>query len=253
LNRNIVQCLQDYGIPLLFSHTVVDMKGRERLNAVVIAQVDEGRNPIAGTEQRLECDTLLLSVGLIPENELSLQAGVLLSPATMGPIVDDSLQTSQPGIFACGNVLHVHDLVDFVSAESLKAGKAAAVRARAVARETLPGPDKSASISWGGRGCIRCDQDKPRMAPILDGVGVRGVVPQKIRIIDNQDAIEPVQLLFRPAAVYENAWVRVLDGTREVFKQKKRIFTPGEMADIWLKPEHLTSLSGADITVAIHT
>jgi len=254
LNRNIVQCLQDYEIPLLFSHTVVDIEGRERLNAVVIAQVDGDRNPIAGTEQRLECDTLLLSVGLIPENELSQQAGVLLSPVTLGPVVDDSLQTSRPGIFACGNVLHVHDLVDFVSAESLKAGKAAANRARNLAADPLPGPE--------GRPFMPCDRSddvpevgeaEPRVAPILDGAGVRGVVPQKLRIIGCQDAPESVQLMFRPAAVYENAWVRVMDGDREVFKQKKRIFTPGEMADLWLKPEHLQSLSGADITVTIET
>jgi len=249
LNRNIVQCLQDYHIPLLFSHTVVNIEGRERLKAVTIAQVDEERYPVAGTEQRLECDTLLLSVGLIPENELSQQANVLLSPVTLGPVVDDSLQTSRPGIFACGNVLHVHDLVDFVSAESLKAGKAAAIRARAVMRD----PNRRSIMPYSRKDSIQYHQAESRMATVLDGSGVRGAVPQKLRIIDNQDVLEPVQLMFRPAAVYENAWVRIMDGDREVLRRKKRIFTPGEMADVWLKPEHLSSLSGADITVVIET
>ena len=254
LNRNIVQCLQDYGIPLLLSHTVVGIEGRNRLSAVVIAQVDENRNPIPGTKQRLECDTLLLSVGLIPENELSQQAGVLLSPVTLGPVVDDSLQTSCPGIYACGNVLHVHDLVDFVSAESLKAGRAAAASARAVASDSLPGPDGCSSMLGCKQGGIQeVDRVAFRVAPVLDGPGVRGVVPQLLRIHDGQNAPESVQLMFRPAAVYENAWVRVMDGDHEVLRQKKRILTPGEMADVWLKPNHLRSLSGADVTVAIET
>ncbi len=226
LNRNIVQCLEDYGIPLLLSHTVVDIEGRERLSAVTIAQVDEDRKPMPGTEQRLECDTLLLSVGLIPENELSQQAQVEISPLTQGPVVDDDLQTSQSGIFACGNVLHVHDLVDFVSMESLKAGKAAANFAQGRAR-TAP------------------------TVPVKDGEGVRGVVPQKLHVPAPGEAAEPVQLMFRPAGVFENATIRVLEGDRELLKQKKRILTPGEMADVWLKPEQLFSLTGQDLTVLI--
>ena len=122
LKRNIVQCLDDFGIPLLLSHTVVDIEGRDRVEAVTIAEVDERLRPIPGTEVRYPCDTLMLSVGLLPENELSREAGVELSPVTRGPVVDQSLQTSIPGVFACGNVLHVHDLVDYVSQEAAAAG-----------------------------------------------------------------------------------------------------------------------------------
>ncbi|MEG0864148.1 MAG: FAD-dependent oxidoreductase [Clostridia bacterium] len=224
LNRNIVQCLQDYDIPLLLSHTVTDIEGRERLSGVTVAQVDENRMPIAGTEKHFDCDTLLLSVGLIPENELSQQANVELSPLTQGALVDDSLQTSQPGIFACGNVLHVHDLVDFVSAESFKAGKAAADYVQGKKREG-------------------------KQVNLIDGNGVRGVVPQRL-LVPNGEA-QPVQVMFRPAAVYENATVRVLDGEREVLKQKKRILTPGEMAELTLGPEQVKALSGENVTVCI--
>ena len=123
LKRNIVQCLEDFDIPLYLSTTVVDIHGRERLEAVTLAQVDGSRRPIPGTERRIPCDTLLLSVGLLPENELSREAGVQMDSVTGGPVVSDDLSTSLPGVFACGNVLHVHDLVDFVSQEAAKAGE----------------------------------------------------------------------------------------------------------------------------------
>jgi hypothetical protein len=141
-------------------------------------------------------------------------------------VVDDRLQTNRPGIFACGNVLHVHDLVDFVSAESAKAGKAAA--------------DYAMSKTRTGR-----------EVALLDGPGVRGVVPQKLRLQEVGEEPEAIQLMFRPAMVAENAYLRVLDGEREVLKQKKRILTPGEMAEVRLTPQQLKSLSGADITVRI--
>ena len=226
LNRNIVQCLHDYNIPLMLNHTVVDIQGRERLTGVTVAQVDERRQPIPGTETQFDCDTLLLSVGLIPENELSKQAGVPLSPATQGAVVDDTLQTEIPGIFACGNVLHVHDLVDFVSAESFKAGKAAA------------------QYAAGKR-------PSDKTACVADGNGVRGVVPQKIHIPGADEPVEPIQLMFRPACVYENATIRVMDGDTEIYKVKKRILAPGEMADLTLKPETVRALSGKKITVFI--
>jgi len=226
LNRNIVQCLHDYDIPLLLNHTVVDIQGRERLTGVTVAKVDEHRQPIAGTETHYDCDTLLLSVGLIPENELTKQAGVTLSPATQGAVVDDSLQTDISGIFACGNVLHVHDLVDFVSEESFKAGKAAADFAKGTLR-------------------------KERTAAVADGDGVRGAVPQRIRLPEAGETPAAVQVMFRPACVYENATVRVLDGDREIYKVKKRILAPGEMADITLKPELIQALSGETVTVRI--
>ena len=224
LNRNIVQCLQDYDIPLYLSHTVIDIQGRERLSGVTVAQVDEKRQPIPGTEKHFDCDTLLLSVGLIPENELTQQAQVEMSPLTQGAVVDDTLQTSREGIFACGNVLHVHDLVDFVSAESFKAGKAAAEYVQGKKREG-------------------------RYVSLKDGNGVRGVVPQRLLVPDGE--AQPVQIMFRPAGVYENATVRVMDGEREVMKMKKRIFTPGEMAELILKPDQIKGLSGGDVTVQI--
>jgi len=224
LNRNIVQCLHDYDIPLLLSHTVIDIQGKERLTGVTVAEVDAKRQPIPGTEQHFDCDTLLLSVGLLPENELTRQADVEMSNLTSGAMVDDTLQTSKEGIFACGNVLHVHDLVDFVSAESFKAGKAAA--------EYVQGKKRVGTY-----------------VSVKDGEGVRGVVPQKLLIPDGE--VESVQIMFRPAGVYENAYIRVTDGERELIKQKKRILTPGEMAELVLKPEVVKGLSGADVTVSI--
>ena len=224
LNRNIVQCLHDYDIPLLLSHTVIDIQGRERLTGVTVAEVDAKHQPIPGTEQHFDCDTLLLSVGLLPENELTRQADVEMSSLTSGAVVDDTLQTSKEGIFACGNVLHVHDLVDFVSAESFKAGKAAAAYVQGKKRTG-------------------------KYVSVKDGDGVRGVVPQKLLIPDGE--AENVQIMFRPSGVYENAYIRVMDGDRELLRQKKRILTPGEMAELILKPEVVKGLSGADVTVSI--
>ena len=224
LNRNIVQCLNDYDIPLYLSHTVIDIQGKERLTGVTVAEVDDRRQPIPGTEIHFDCDTLLLSVGLIPENELSIGAGVQLSPLTQGAVVDDQLQTSVPGIFACGNVLHVHDLVDFVSNESFKAGHAAA----AYARGQL--------------------QDAP-VAQVKDGDGVRGVVPQQIHL--RGDASQSVELMFRPSAVFKNATVVVRSGDKEIARKKAPIFAPGEMVELTLKPEVVAALDGADITVTM--
>lgn len=224
LNRNIVQCLDDFDIPLLLSHTVVDIHGKERLSGVTVAKVDENRNPIPGTEQEFDCDTLLLSVGLLPENELTQMANVEMSSQTSGAVVDDTLQTSAEGIFACGNVLHVHDLVDFVSAESMRAGKAAA------------------EYVCGKKRAGHC-------APIRDGSGVRGCVPQKLLIPDGET--DAVQLMFRPANVFENCYIVIRDGEKEILRQKKRILAPGEMVELTLKPEMIKALSGADISVSV--
>ena len=224
LNRNIVQCLNDYDIPLYLSHTVTDIQGRERLSGVTVSKVDENRRPIPGTEMHFDCDTLLLSVGLIPENELSALAGVELSPLTSGATVDDQLQTSVPGIFACGNVLHVHDLVDHVSRESFKAGHAAAAYARGE-KNTAP--------------TVR----------VLDGEGVRGVVPQRIRL--HGDESREVELMFRPSGVFKNASAVVRSGEKEIARKRAPIFTPGEMAVIPLKGEVVAVLDGADITVSM--
>ena len=221
LNRNIVQCLNDYDIPLYLSHTVVDIKGKERLTGVTVAKVDENRQPIPGSEIEFDCDTLLLSVGLIPENELSEGAGVKLSPLTSGAEVDDALQTNVPGIFACGNVLHVHDLVDHVSNESFKAGHAAAAY-------------------------VRGELAKAETIAVKDGDGVRGTVPQFIR----KGVNESVDLMFRPSGVFRNATCVVKCGEREIARKKAMIFTPGEMAVVKLKPEIVAGLDGT-VTVSI--
>ena len=220
LNRNIVQCLEDYGIPLYLSHTVTDIHGRERLTGVTVSRVDENRKPVPGSEIRFDCDTLLLSCGLIPENELSQGAGVELSPLTSGPVVSETLETSVPGIFACGNVLHVHDLVDHVSAESFRAGRAAASFVRASAP---PAPAYT----------------------VKDGPGVRGTVPQKISARPAED----VPLMFRPADVYRNAAAVVECGGQEILRKKAMIYTPGEMAVLTLKKEDFENLPDKVITV----
>lgn len=221
LNRNIVQCLQDYDIPLYLSHTVVDIIGRERLEAVTVAQVDAQRKPVAGTEKRFECDTLLLSVGLIPENELSLGAGVALSPATNGAVVDNSLQTSVPGIFACGNVLHVHDLVDHVSEESFVAGRAAAAYVQGNA--------------WQGR-----------PIPVNDGAGVRGIVPQNI-ILPDAPIDFSISFMFRPDQVYRNQYVVVRADDQVLSCKKAIILTPGEMASVTLSAKFLEQCREAKV------
>lgn len=211
LKRNVVQCLEDFGIPLLLNHTVSKIKGRGRITGVTISQVDSNLKPIPGTEQELDCDTLLLSVGLIPENELSRSAGVKLSVATSGPEVDEQLQTNVPGIFACGNVLHVHDLVDHVSEESARAGQAAA-----------------AFIKEQGAG--------EEYIRIEDGFGVRGTVPQRL----SQSALqEPIKLSFRPAGVFKNARLVVEADGVLLQQSRRRILTPGEMASVTLKPQDL--------------
>ena len=221
LNRNIVQCLQDFDIPLYLSHTVVEIHGKDRLSGVTVAKVDKNRKPIPGTEIFFDCDTLLLSVGLIPENELSQGAGVKLSGVTAGAEVDDLLQTNVPGIFACGNVLHVHDLVDHVSAEASKAGHAAAAYVR--------GEVAQADV-W----------------QVRDGQGVRGVVPQTIR----KTTIDAVELMFRPSGVYRNAVCYVNCSDKVIAKKKAPIFTPGEMAVVKLSAEAISQIDG-DLTVTV--
>ena len=227
LNRNIVQCLQDYDIPLLLRHTVVDIQGKERLESVTIAEVDERLQPIQGTETQFDCDTLLLSVGLIPENELTKQIGVEMSTVTQGAVVDDTLQTSIDGVFACGNVLHVHDLVDFVSEESAKAGKAAA-------DYVLGQSDTSA-----------------KTVTVLDGKGVRGIVPQRLRIPRSDSSESGVRFMFRPDRVYLKVKVQVLDGEHVLKSFPKRILSPGEMAEILLSSADLKSISSNILTISI--
>ena len=224
LKRNIVQCLDDYNIPLLLSHTVINIHGTERLEAVTIAQVDENRMPIPGTEQLIECDTLLLSVGLIPENELSLTAGVKLSAVTSGPIVDQLLHTNVPGIYAAGNVLHVHDLVDFVSEESEHAGRNAAIYIKKPVQPTLTG------------------------IPVEDGFGVMGCVPQ---IICKDKLDEPIRLMFRPRNVYRSAAVIVDFDGEQVYRKKHMILAPGEIVTLDIKPDAFEGRDVGNITVRL--
>ena len=211
LKRNIVQCLDDYGIPLKLSHTVVDIQGRERLTGVTLAQVDENRRPIPGTEEHYDCDALLLSCGLIPENELSRGAGVELSPVTNGPVVDESLETNIPGVFACGNVLHVHDLVDFVSQEAQQAGRRAA-------RFLQKGEERGKAIR------------------ITAGKGVRYTVPAKV---DPCRMEEELTVRFRVDNVYRGAAVTVSAGGETLQRRKKLILTPGEMEEVRLRRKDL--------------
>ena len=218
LARNIQQCLHDFDIPLKLSHTVVQIHGKERLEAVTIAQVDENRKPIPGTEEYIPCDTLLLSVGLIPENELSKAAKVALSPITSGAVVDQDRQTSIPGIFACGNVLHVHDLVDFVSQEAEIAGKAAA------------------AYIGGNAG-------KKVEIPVKTDGKVRYTVPQ---VITQQ---KDVTLYFRVGNVYQNVRVNVTAGDKVILSKKRPKVAPGEMESVTIKGELLENVT--ELTVSL--
>ena len=201
LKRNIVQCLNDFDIPLLLSHTVVDIKGKERVESVIIAKVDENRKPIKGTEVEYKCDTLLLSVGLLPENELSKLANVELSTITNGPIVYDNLETSVDGIFACGNVLHVHDLVDYVSNEADNAGKG-------VAKYLKQGNLRKESIK------------------IETKNGVRYSIPSYIDVEHMDDSL---LVRFRVANVYKDKYVTITKNGEVLRKTKKKVLAPGEM------------------------
>ena len=222
LKRNIVQCLEDFHIPLLLSHTVVDIQGSQRLEGVTIAQVDDRRQPIPGTEQHIPCDTLLLSVGLLPENELTTAAGVRMDPVTGGAQVGDDLSTSLPGVFACGNVLHVHDLVDFVSQEAALAGHSAA-------EYLLHGEENGRAI------------------PLVGKNGVRYTVPQYLHP-DSMNA--PITVRFRVAQPLQNAAICVYADDRLVRRIPKRVLSPGEMESVTLRPEDVESYT-ARITFCI--
>lgn len=226
LKRNIVQCLDDYGIPLKLRHTVVDIKGKERLEGVTLAEVDSSGKPIPGTEEFYSCDTLLLSVGLIPENEISRGMGVEMSPVTSGPKVNESLETNIEGVFACGNVLHVHDLVDFVSQEAATAGKNAAAYV------------KGERGAEGGRDI--------RLNPVE---GVRYTVPVEINTARMD---ENLTVRFRVGAVYKNCYVSAYFDDERVIHRKRQIVAPGEMEEIKLTKEQLQQYPDLEtITVKI--
>ena len=223
LNRNIVQCLNDYDIPLYLSHTIIDIKGDKRVEQVVVAKVDEKRNPIPGTEITFDCDTVLLSVGLIPENELSRQAGVEIDRRTNGPVVYENMETSIPGVFASGNVVHVHDLVDFVTQESQRAGRAAALYAK---NGEPQGP------------CIAVE----------NGSAVTYTVPQKIRT-ENVDKF--VEIFFRVNFVYTNMVIQVSSGGEVLARFKREHMAPGEMEKIAFPKALFPKIRDGKITVSV--
>ena len=212
LKRNIVQCLDDFDIPLKLSHTVVDIEGKNRVEAVTIAEVGPDRRPIPGTEERYTCDTLLLSCGLIPENELSKSAGVALNPITSGPIVGDNLETNIDGVFACGNVLHVHDLVDYVSQEATTAGKNAALY-----------------IQNGAAADVKTVE-------IVPEGGVRYTVPKYIRPTEMEDNLT---VRFRVGDVYKNCAIATYFDDEQISKRKRPVMAPGEMEHVILSKKKL--------------
>ena len=225
LKRNIVQCLNDFDIPLYLSHTVVDIQGKERVERITIAEVGPDRKPIPGTEIHYDCDTLLLSCGLLPENELSKTAGVALSPITSGPVVNDSLETNIPGVFACGNVLHVHDLVDFVSQEATNAGKNAA-------KYIKDGEITSA-----------------KQIEILPVDGVRYTVPKYIRPEVMDDTLT---VRFRVGQVYKGCAIATYFGDELISKRKRPVMAPGEMEQVVLKKSQLAEYPDIEnITIKI--
>lgn len=209
LKRNIVQCLDDYNIPLKLSHTVVGIDGKDHITGVTIAEVDANRQPIPGTEEHYTCDTLLLSCGLIPENELTREIGVEMNRVTSGPNVDDKLQTGVEGVFACGNVLHVHDLVDHVSAEAALAGENAALYVLA-----------------------NTEAPESHVVTLKAENGVRYTVPQTIDINNMRDT---VTVRFRVADIYHNRSICVYYDGVKVQSRKKRVLAPGEMESVTLK------------------
>ena len=221
LTRNIVQCLEDFDIPLYLSTTVCEVHGKGRLEGVTIAQVDEKRNPIESTKRYIPCDTLLLSVGLIPENELTRGAGIPMDPVTGGALVDETCQTQIPGIFACGNVLQVHDLVDYVSDEAERAGRGAAA-------------------------FVRSGERKADFLPTKPGFGVRYVLPQQV----NRNAQGDVSLFLRVTQPFEKVKFTVSCGDRVLATAKRLKAAPGEMEKLTVKQELLHSLAG-EITVSL--
>jgi len=227
LTRNIVQCLHDYNIPLKLNHTVIQIHGKDRLEGVTVAKVDENKKPVAASFEYIECDTLLLSVGLIPENELTREAGINIDMVTSGAVVNESMETSAEGIFSCGNVVHVHDLVDYVTEESRLAGRCAA---RFLAKGRQKEEDAVETVAGGG---------------------VRYVVPHIIRknLLDKGS-----RLFFRVDGIYRNAVIVLKNDKNVLYSRKKAVAVPGEMESIKLTPSMLDSVKRYDkLTVQIES
>ncbi|MBS6062807.1 MAG: FAD-dependent oxidoreductase [Peptostreptococcaceae bacterium] len=225
LKRNIVQCLDDYDIPLKLSHTVVDIKGKDRVEAVVIAEVDEKLRPIEGTQEYIQCDTLLLSVGLIPENELTEKIGINMDKVTKGAVVDNTFMTSQEGVFSCGNVLHVHDLVDYVSDEASMAGKYASDYVKS------NGIEKSSSE-----------------VKVQVGAGVRYTKPN---YIDLKTMPDTLTIRFRVDNVYVDQYLKVDVGEKNISTKKKKVLFPSEMEQIVIKKEELEKMEDKSIKIYV--
>lgn len=224
LTRNIVQCLDDYNIPLYLSHTVTEIAGRDRVKSVTIAKVDEFLKPIAGTEIKYECDTLLLSVGLIPENELSKEIGIEIDRRTNGPLVNESMETTVSGIFACGNVVHVHDLVDFVSEESRRAGKSAAMY-------------------------VKGEKKNGEIVMTMPGNGISYIVPQQLRFSEN---INDLKLFMRVNQVFHKSKLIVKNGSGDIITEiKKNHMAPGEMESIKIPVNKLRGINLDSINVEV--
>lgn len=211
LTRNVVQCLHDYNIPLYLEHTISLIHGRKRVEGVTICRVDARRKPITGTERFVPCDTVVVSVGLIPENELSEKAGINIDQITGGPVVDEWMETSQPGIFACGNVLNVYDLVDYVTYTGETAGRAAARFIKGQLPERKP-------------------------VPVMAGPGIRLVVPQTIT---PARVVEPVNLYLRVENARSNVRITVKSGEEVLASRKERVVNPPEMITVRIPPENL--------------
>jgi len=225
LARNIVQCLHDYNIPLLLSHTVTDIVGKGRLEKVVISKVDDNRMPIKGTEIELECDTLLLSVGLIPENEITREVGINIDTRTKGAFVFENMETSMDGVFACGNVCHVHDLVDFVTGESQKAGRSAAKYINDISNSNVT------------------------TIEINNGEGIFYTVPQKVRI-ENMDS--KLEIFFRVKSVEKNVIISISDEDGKIIKEFKRPHVaPAEMEKIALTKKQFEAVSTNKVFISM--
>ncbi len=222
LQRNIVQCLNDFNIPLYLSHTITDIEGKNRVEGVTIAKVGADRKPIAGTEIHFDCDTVLLSVGLIPENELTKSAEIEMDSRTNGSVVFENMETSVNGIFACGNVAHVHDLVDFVTAESQKAGKAAADYV------------------------LNGEKSKDDYITLTNGNGIGYTVPQKIR-----KGAEEAEIFFRVRQIFKNSAILVMDGDNQLAKFKREHLAPGEMEKIKIPNALMKRIVSDKLTVSV--
>lgn len=226
LPRNMKQCLYDFDIPLYLSHTVVDIQGKNRVEKVVAAKVDQAtKKPIPGTEISFDCDTILLSVGLLPENELSRNAGINIDPRTNGPIVYENMETSMSGVFACGNVAHVHDMVDFVTEESQRAGKAAA-------RYILEG-----------------NKNDGRIFDVISGEGVHHTIPHQIRPANVSD--KTAVIAFRPGGIYQNCVIRVMDGAQQIAQFRRDRIAPSEMEKVNVPTVLLDKVKGTQLKVFV--